>query len=251
MASHQQNLAENKLDKSHLDKITRLYNQKFVSRYDYEKAKANYQESLNKVKETASQLDLTKIKAPFAGKLGIKKINIGDFVNTGDDLIDIQGNVNHNNNKYHISFMATENIAHNLKTGQKVSVDINNKKLNAYISATGVGFNNNSRQMMIKAEFISKQPSYLQNGLTAIITTDAGTPKTVTIVPQTAINYSVAGNSIFKVVSGKAKAAPINIGERRGQNASVIGNIKPGDLIVSAGTNKVHDNASIRTGSFN
>ena len=105
--------------------------------------------------------------------------------------------------------------------------------------------------MMIKAKFTSKQPSYLQNGLTVIITTDSGKPKAVNIVPQTAINYSVAGNSIFKVISGKAKAVPINIGERRDQNASVIGNIKPGDLIVSAGTNKVHNHASVITGSFN
>ena len=106
-ASHEQNLAENKLDKSHLDRVQKLYDQKFISRYDYERAKANYQESLNKVKETASQLDLTKVKAPFNAKLGIKKINIGDYVNTGDDLVDIQGATK--KDKYHISFMATEN----------------------------------------------------------------------------------------------------------------------------------------------
>lgn len=248
-AKLQSSIAENQLDKSQLDKITRLYKQKFISRIDFERAKAKYEESLSDVQNTQSQLDLLKVKSPFSGKLGIKKINIGDYVNIGDDLINIQGKSN--NKKYHIYFMASENIAHNIKLGQKVSVSIQNKMLNAYVSAKGVGFDKLTRQIPIEAQFTSKQPDFLKNGLTAIITTNSGSPEPVTIVPQTAINYSVTGNSIFKVLSGKAKAIPIKIGERRGTEASVHGDIKPGNLIISAGVNKVHNNFPVKTGSFN
>ena len=90
-AEMQKKIAESQLEKSHLDKITKLYNQGFISKDEFEKNRESYISSVSDMQATLEQLDLLTVKAPFSGYLGIKKINTGDYVAIGEDLIDIQG----------------------------------------------------------------------------------------------------------------------------------------------------------------
>lgn len=202
-----------------------------------------------------------KLAAPFAGRLGIRKIDLGQYVSPGTSLITLQ-----RLDPIYVDFPVPEKSLDVLKPGQIIEVEVDaypGKIFRGAIATIDARVAQDSRNVLVRGEFANKQRQLLP-GMFANVNVVAGSPLKVVTAPRTAINYSLYGDSVFVVVPvapepGGAQAAPINddtplkverrfvrLGETREDRIAILEGVKAGEKLVSEGQLKLQPDARVR-----
>lgn len=212
---------------------------------------------VEKIKMTIAQKTLI---APFAGRLGIRKVDVGQYVSPGTSLITLQ-----QLDPIYVDFPIPEQSLGLLREDQPVTV-----KVDAYPDASFSGKINiidariaaESRSVMVRAIFANADRRLLP-GMFANVTVVAGAAADVVIVPRTAVTYSLYGDSVFvatpkPVASEGAQAATatdpklfqvtrrfVRTGEKRDDKVAILEGVKVGETIVAEGQIKLQNGASV------
>lgn len=187
--------------------------------------------------------DLTEIKAPFSGRVGINKISLGDYLQTGDEVVSLQ-----NLNPLYIDFSIPERYVSQLNIGEKVEIVATthpHQTFEGKVDSYETLINQDTGMMTVRA-LVPNELGLLLPGGYAEVTLYAGEPKTVMAIPQTAIVYDVASNYVYLVKDNKAVVQTVKLGAQIGEWIEVTEGLSVGDVIVSAGTNKVHEGSVVR-----
>jgi membrane fusion protein (multidrug efflux system) len=212
---------------------------------------------VEKMKMTIAQKTLL---APFAGRLGIRKVDIGQYVSPGTSLITLQ-----QLDPIYVDFPIPEQSLGLLKEAQPVVV-----KVDAYPDASFSGKINiidariaaESRSVMVRAIFPNADRRLLP-GMFANVSVVAGAPRDVVVVPRTAVTYSLYGDSVFVATpkpessSGAQAAAAsdpkifqvtrrfVRTGEKRDDKVAILEGVEAGETIVAEGQIKLQNGASV------
>ena len=183
------------------------------------------------------------IRAPFTGQLGIRQVSIGQFINAGQNIVNLQTVP-----AQFVDFSVGENEDANLHVGDFVMLHNGTATQQASVSAISALVDESTRSFWVRATLIHPAKT-LKPGGYVMVTVNSPLHKNVLEIPQTAINYEPYGASVYTVNKGKAYLQYVQIGPRFADKAVVISGLKLGQEVVTAGQDKLHDGAAVKISS--
>ena len=204
------------------------------------------------VAQQQALVDYKSIKAPFSGRLGIRQVDLGQFLAAGTTVVTLQ-----QLDPIYVDFFLPEQALAQIKVGQHVAARIDAYPGHAFdgaISAINSLVDIATRNVQIRATF--KNPdSRLLPGMFATVDIDVGSARPLVTLPQTAIAYNSYGNIVFLVeekgkdAAGKprlvARQSFVTTGETRGDQVSILSGVREGDTVVTAGQMKLRNDTPL------
>jgi membrane fusion protein (multidrug efflux system) len=193
------------------------------------------------------------IVAPFAGRLGIRKVDVGQFVAPGAAIVSLQ-----QLDPIYLDFQTPEQNYAALAIGQDISARVDalgGAEYSGKIKNIDARVDRDTRTVLVRAEIANPAKKVLP-GMFANVTIDAGAPRDIVTAPRTAIAYSLYGDSVFVVQpddAAKGLDGPlhaerriVHVGEARQDRVVLLDGVAAGDRIVTQGQIKLQPNAPVR-----
>jgi membrane fusion protein (multidrug efflux system) len=227
-----------------------------VSREALDKAEAELKVKAAKVAQLSAQVARKTVTAPFAGTLGVRKIDVGQYLQPGQSVATLQ-----DLSALRVEISVSQKDVAGLAQGLGVEVEVDawpGRVFEGQISAVDPEVDAKSGMVTLEAKIPNADLS-LKPGMFAHVRIGKNDTRQVLVVPSTAITYSLSGDSVFLIEKAtdqdktvlSAKRLPVTVIERKGDWAAVKGDLKPGDKVVTAGQLKLESGAlvSINEGS--
>ena len=195
------------------------------------------------VHEAQGVYDLTIVKAPFSGRVGIVKINLGDYLQAADPIVSLQ-----NLDPMFVDFYVPEKYFPSIKKGEIVNVIANTLPRQVFtgkIVSYETVVDQTTGMLQVRASVSNPQEVLLPGGYVTVSVHVGALQKTLSI-PQTALMYDTDSAYVYLVQENKAVRQNVKLGEQIKQEIQITEGLKPGDIIVSVGTNKVQSNGSVQ-----
>ena len=217
-----------------------------------EQHKADAAQTAAAVRQLDARIQQKSIRAPFSGQLGIRRINLGQYLNAGDAIATLT-----QLDPLYVNFTLPQQDMPRLTSGAPVQVTVDavpGRVFTARISAIEPRIDGETRNVAVQAllpntDRLLKPGMYVTARLVLPATTDN------IVLPLTAIQTSASGDSVVVVKGadaqgvGKAVAVPVITGRRLGEEVLVSQGIKPGDIVVMAGQNRLPPGAIVKINS--
>ena len=192
------------------------------------------------------------VKAPFAGHLGIRQVDIGQYLNAGTTIVTLQAL-----DPIFVDFTLPQQALSQLQAGQKVTALVDTYpgvSFSGELVAIDPKVDTATRNLSIRAAF--KNPDHkLLPGMYVTAQIDTGSPQQYVTLPATAITYNAYGSTVFLVDDkGKddkgqemlqARQTFVTTGDTRGDQVAVLKGVKAGDQVVTAGQVKLRNGSPI------
>ncbi len=226
----------------------RLKSQSALSLATFEEAESRLQQAQSEVDSLEGVIARKTIVAPFEGKVGIRTVNIGEYVTPGTPLVPL-----YSVHPIHFNFSVPQQIAPSLQgIGQKVSITVDAFKERTFegtITAINPSIDEITRLVSVQATVENKDEQLLP-GMFGSISLVVGTDRSLVVVPVTTIQYAPYGNSVYVVVREEnepltVRQQMVTLGSKRGDLVAVLKGIEPGQEIVTLGGFKLRPGASI------
>jgi membrane fusion protein, multidrug efflux system len=209
-----------------------------ISRQAIESAQADLKQKQADAQENQVTLEKMQLRAPFDGVLGKVQVSPGDHVTAGQSLVALTDILH-----LRVEYSVSEKYLSQLKQGQEVKIvtsaypgKVFSGKV-AYISPT---INTDDRTLSLYAE-INNDDRLLTAGLFVNVTQFLGAHNRAILVSAQSLVPTIDGQKIFKIVDGKAISVPVTIGQRNTESVQIDKGIEAGDMVVTAGQEKLKD----------
>lgn len=201
------------------------------------------------------------LTAPFSGRLGIRKLDLGQYVSPGTSLITLQ-----QLDPIFVDFPIPEKSLDLLKPGQVIEVEVDaypGQIFRGAVKTIDARVANDSRNVWVRGQFDNKKLQLLP-GMFANVNVIAGRDQKVVTLPRTAITYSLYGESVFVVSTDahdptaaqaapggadrvmKIERKPVRTGATVEDRIAITEGVDPGTIVVSEGQLKLQSGARVR-----
>jgi membrane fusion protein (multidrug efflux system) len=236
-----------KLAEIHLQRIQKLRAENSVPQSDLDSAQANADESKAQVDNLRAILAKRIVKAPFSGQLGIRQVNLGQYVNSGAAVVSLQSI-----DPVYVNFSIPQQQLGWIRVGLDVEVRIqgSDEPLLGKLTALDSSVNPNTRNLQLQAT-LKNSEGKLKPGMFVNVRVLQEDSRKVIAVPATAVMYASYGNSVYVVKKGEdghliADQHFVRLGETRGDFVEIVEGVKPGDEVVSSGAFKLRNGMAIQ-----
>jgi membrane fusion protein (multidrug efflux system) len=188
-------------------------------------------------------LDKATLSAPFDGILGLRKVSVGDYVNPGQDIVNIE-----HIDTLKVDFRVPETYSAQLKAGQAIRVSLDAIPGAAYdgkVYAIDPAHDPNGRAVILRARIPNADGS-LRPGMFARVILIIEDLKERLLLTETALVPMGQEHFVFRVVDGKAQLTKIKIGQRRGGAIEVMEGLTPDAIVITEGALKVRDGTPVQ-----
>jgi len=213
---------------------------------------ANLKNAKAQVAQQQAILDKKTLRAPFAGHLGIRAVDLGQYLGAGTVIVTLQAL-----DPIFMDFFVPQQAVDQVKIGEQIAVKVDAYKDQTFageISAINPKVDASSRNVQVRAT-LKNADHRLLPGMYATVEIPTGAPENLITLPQTAISFSPYGDTVYIVddkgagADGKpqlvARQSFITTGATRGDQVAVLKGIGEGDLIVTSGHLKLHNGSSV------
>ncbi|MGR9074242.1 MAG: efflux RND transporter periplasmic adaptor subunit [Gammaproteobacteria bacterium] len=235
-------LAERKLARIQFARTKELIVKKFVSKSDHDRNLAMLDEADAAVQTKKTLIEKKRIRAPFSGELGIRQIDLGQYLDSGSSIVALT-----QLDPIYIDFNLPERYLGSVVLGQTVEMTVQaygNRIFNGQITAISPMIDQNTRSARIRAS-LENPGRLLRPGMFAQLNVLSNRPRNVATLPDTAISYNPYGDFIFVVVKKEsgfyAQSRQVETGETRNGRIEIVNGVKPGETVVSAGQIKLRN----------
>lgn len=236
-----------RLASTHLDRAKRLRGQT-MSSAEYEQHVAAYDEARALVAQSEEDISQRLVRAPFGGELGLRRINLGQYVEAGTPIATLT-----DNRVLHIDFTVPERNRAALKTGLQVRVKgdgESGKTLSGQISAIDPQVDKENHAIRVRATLRNDAQGALWPGKFAHVVLELSPGPAVTTIPTVALETSLSGERIYALreTDGvlRAQLVSVRTGSQSDSRTEVLGsNLNEGDLVVVAGQINLQDGALV------
>jgi membrane fusion protein (multidrug efflux system) len=191
------------------------------------------------------------IRAPFSGVLGLRQVNLGQYLNAGDPVVSLQSL-----DPVYVNFSVPQQQLGELRVGGEVRVTaqgIESSDATGTVTAINSIVDEATRNIQIQATLVNPEGK-LRPGMfvEAQVVLGASTP--VVALPTSAISYAPYGNSVFIVGEMKSPKGQtyngvrqqfVKLGGSRGDQVAVVSGVKPGEEVVTSGVFKLRNGAAV------
>lgn len=225
---------------------------KAVSQQVLDNDRANLLVATANVAEIQATLNKKTVSAPFSGVLGVRQVNVGEYLDAGKSIVTLQ----YLNSVFFDFFIPQQQLA-KLKIGQKVSIHSDSYAQEDFmgtISVINPEVNVNTRNVLVRAT-VKNQEHKLLPGMYATVNVVVDKPEHVITLPRTAITFNPYGSTVYRIEQsgvddkGKPKLMArqefVTLGESRGDSIVITQGVKEGDTIVSSGQIKLHNGSVV------
>lgn len=227
-----------------------LYRQKAAAKSRLNEAKATFLSAKARLNQAIVGLRNHTIRAPFSGRLGISKIALGQYINPGDPLVSLQAR-----DPLDLKFFLPEQDIQQIKIGQQVRLTVEAYPKHVFlgrVTALNSVIDQETRNIEIEAT-VANPDHLLYPGGFADIKLMLPQQDNVILIPQTAINYSLYGDSVYiikkKTVGDRsvltAEQLFVTLADRAGSAVIVTKGLKVGDQVVTAGQLKLRPGTAV------
>ncbi|HYS04210.1 MAG TPA: efflux RND transporter periplasmic adaptor subunit [Candidatus Dormibacteraeota bacterium] len=243
--------AKLELARMNLDRIRGLREEGINSQTEYDTAVAEQKQAEGVVGEVGATIERKTIHAPFSGILGIRQVNLGQYLKSGDPIVQLQSH-----DPIYVNFDVPQQELVRVRVGGSVSVTAEGPppiELTGRITAIDSVVDESTRNVRVQATFENRQ-GRIRPGMfvTARALLDAREP--VIALPASAISYAPFGDSVFVVEDVKGPNGQsyrgvrqqfIKIGSARGDQVAVLSGISAGAEVVTSGVFKLRNGAAV------
>ncbi len=216
------------------------------------------------VERTRAIITQKMLTAPFSGRLGIRKLDLGQYASPGTSLITLQ-----QLDPIFVDFPIPEKSLGALKPGQEIEVEVDaypGQIFRGEVKTIDARVANDSRNVWVRGQFDNKNRQLLP-GMFANVNVIAGRDQQVVTLPRTAVTFSLYGESVFVVTPGapdptaaraaavtpdrtmKVERRPVRTGSTHEDRVVIVEGVAPGAIVVSEGQLKLQSGAHVRIGS--
>ena len=230
-----------------LQRNSALLKDRAVSQGDFDEISAQLDQARAQVKSKEATIDKKVIRAPFQGQLGIRQVDLGQFLPEGTPIVLLEAL-----DPIYVDYAVPEREIGSLSVGQRVRVRVEahpDERFDGAITAITPGVEKGTRSVQVRARF-SNPDAELRPGMFARVETLLPAQERVLTLPREAVTFNTYGDSAFVVEEkdGKLQAQrrQIQTGAVRGDEVSVLSGLQAGDRVVSAGQVKLHNGQEIQ-----
>ena len=223
-----------------------------VSQANLDTDVANLKNAKAQVAQQQAILDKKMLRAPFAGHLGIRTVDLGQFLSAGTAIVTLQAL-----DPIFLDFFVPQQAVAQVQVGQKVAIKIDAYKDRTFageIAAINPRVDASNRNVQIRAA-LQNADRKLIPGMYATVDITTGAPHSYVTLPQTAITYNPYGDTVYIVDSkgtdagGKptltARQTFVTTGATRGDQVAIVKGVNDGDMVVTAGQIKLHNGSPV------
>ena len=239
-------LAQEQLALTNLKRTRQLFAKKASSRAQLDSAEATYKSAVAKVANDRAILDKLALRAPFAGCLGIRRINLGQYLAPGTPVVTLQSFAS-----LYVNFTVPQKDLAHLHPGQPVELTVDaypGKVFHGRIHALNAEVNSATRNIEAQAD-IPNPDNLLRPGMFGNVRVLEQRQEKVLVIPATAIAYNTYGDYVFVVQHKQVQGRPqlialqrlVRVSEQRAGEASIREGLRPGEVVVTAGQVKLRN----------
>ncbi len=218
-----------------------------VSQAEVDQANAGFNQAEAEVAALKATIEKKAIRAPFDGRVGIRQVNLGQFVSRGQPLLPLQ-----KLNPLFVNFTLPQRQLPQVAMGQTVRVVIDafgDRSFAGKVVAINPEVDAATRNVSVQAQ-IENPDEMLRVGMFARVELEMPEAQSLVVLPATAISYAAYGNSVFVIEKMKDKDGKeylgvrqqfVKLGDRRGDFVAVLEGVKPGEVVASSGVFKLRN----------
>jgi len=243
-------VAQLELAKVNLDRSQKLVDTEIGAQADLDRTKAEYKAAEGKVGEIRATIDRKTIRAPFAGVLGIRQVNLGEYLQGGSPIVPLQSL-----QPIYVNFSVPQQEIARISVGGEIHVTSSESKVVSAGKVTAVDsvIDSATRNIAVQAT-LPNADGKLHPGMFVETSMVQGKPSDVITVPASSINHAPYGDSVYIVTDlkdpkGKAyrgvRQQFVKVGPGRGDQVAILSGVKPGDEVVTSGVFKLRNGAAV------
>src|SRR5882757_1568702 len=209
---------------------------------------ANLRNAKAQVAQQKAMVDKKTLRAPFAGKLGLRQVDLGQYLSAGTVIATLQSL-----DPIFVDFLLPQQSVAQLSVGQTVRVKVDaflGREFAGKITAINPKVETASRNIQVRATLPNRDQKLLP-GMFATVELETGAPQRLVTLPQTAVSYNPYGSLVY-IVDDKAKGAGgkpqlvarqvfVTTGATRGDQVAILKGVSEGDTVVTSGQVKLRN----------
>jgi len=234
-----------------LDRAKQLAARQFGPQATVDSAQAAYDQANAGIAKTEAIISQKLVRAPFDGELGVRHVEVGQYLTAGTQIITLT-----DLSQLYANFTVTEKDSAALKVGQTVRIAVDaypGRTFEGKINAIEPQIATDTRNIRVQAT-LDNPDHILKPGMFATTTVVLPDKPAVVTVPETAVDYTLYGDSVFLITEKKADDGTTSLtavrtfvrtGNRIGGRAAILEGVKPGDRVVAVGQLKLQSGAAV------
>ncbi len=241
------------LRKANYDRARELLAQKVVTQAAFDQALAEYKQARAAIDNIRSVMAKKTIRAPFAGRLGIRLVNLGQILDGGEPIVSLQSL-----DPIFVNFLLPQHQIANLRIGLTVRITsdaLPGESVEGRITAINPQVEEDTRNIRIQAT-ANNLKEHLRPGMFVNVAIILPEEQEVLVIPATAVLYAPYSDSVFVVEKATAgddgpaglqlRQQFVRLGAQRGDYMAVISGLNAGEQVVSTGVFKYRNGQAVR-----
>ena len=234
-----------------LDRAKQLASRQFGPQATVDNAQAAYDQALAGIAKTEAVISQKLVRAPFSGDLGVRKVEVGQYLTAGTAIVSLT-----DLSELWANFTVTEKDSGNLKVGQPVRLKVDaypGRTFDAKITTIEPQVAADTRNIRVQAT-VANPEKILKPGMFVTTTVVLPAKPAVITVPETAVDYTLYGDSVFVITEKKEEDGKTSLsavrtfvqtGSRVDGRVEIIKGVKVGDKVVAVGQLKLQSGAPV------
>jgi membrane fusion protein (multidrug efflux system) len=244
--------AQRDLARVSFDRAQQLVDEGVISRVEYDQATSQRKASEANVAEIKATIERKTIRSPFSGILGIRQVNLGQYLSAGQAIVSLQAL-----SPIYVNFGVPQQTLSQMVIGHAVRVakeDLPNSAFSGRVTAVDSVVNEATRNIQIQAT-LSNPEGKLRPGMFVQVEVPLGAARSVIALPASAINFAPYGDSVFVITdlkdpSGKTYRGVqqqfVKVEGSHGDQVAIVSGVNPGDEVVTSGVFKLRNGAAVQ-----
>ena len=236
-----------RLTKSNHERLLQLRKNNTVSQSELDTAVQQMESAQGEVDNLKTTLEKKIVRAPFDGRLGIRKVDLGEDLQVGKEIVSLQAT-----NSVRVNFPVPQFWLVKMSRGLPVSVKLGDGSetvIEGQITAVGADINTVTRNALVQS-YLSNDKNLLIPGMAVNVSVTLADPQTVLAIPATAIAYAPYGDTVFIIEPNDknqlvARQQFVKLGRSQGDYVEVLDGIKVGDKIAVAGAFRLNNGQAV------
>jgi membrane fusion protein (multidrug efflux system) len=244
--------AQRQLATENFDRMEELLKERVISRAEFDRATADHRQTEARVGEIGAAIERKTIRAPFSGILGIRQVNLGQYLSAGDPLVTLQSL-----NPIRVNFGVPQQAVGQVRVGRTVRIttdDLAGGAFTGQVTAIDSLVDEATRNIQVQVT-LANPGSTLRPGMFVQTEVVLGASSAVVALPASSISYASFGDSVFIVTDLKGEDGQtyrgvrqqfVKLGGARGDQVAITSGVKPGDEVVTSGVFKLRNGAAVQ-----
>lgn len=237
--------AQAELAKTQLARIERMVEQRAASEMELDAARAERDVAVAQVERTLAVIERKTIRSPFRARVGLSDVHPGQYLNEGTVLTTLQGVDDH----AYVDFAVAQQVAAQLKPGDRVDVNFARGSLSATIVALDARVDAATRNATVRAQVID-EGNTLTPGSSVRVRVPVGPPQLAVAIPASSVRKGPEGDHVFVLESDesgalRARLRRVQIETTVGDEVLLAAGVKEGERVAASGSFKLRDSALV------